>query len=71
MNGQPSQGQPPRKSGGGIGGVVLAVLVVLGVIGVIGWVGAHASQQVTVTTCTNTVTPSCYQTTVPVSTQGP
>ena len=68
MNSQPSQGQPPRKSGGGIGGVVLAVLVVLGVIG---WVGAHASQQATITTCTDTVTPSCYQTTVPVQTQAP
>ena len=65
MNGQPSQ--PPRKSPG-IGGVVLAVLLILGVIG---WIGAHASQQATITTCTDTVTPSCYQTTVPVQTQGP
>ena len=64
MNSQPA----PRKSGAGIGGVVLAALVVLGVIG---WVGAHASQSATITTCSNTVTPQCYQTTVPVQTQAP
>ena len=64
MNGQ--QGPAPRRSGAG--GVVALVVLVLVVIGVI---VAHASQQVTVTTCTNTVTPQCYQTTVPVSTQGP
>jgi hypothetical protein len=64
MNDQPQQ---QRKSGAGIGGVVLAVLVVLGVIG---WVGAHASQSVQVTTC-DTVLQQCSQTSYPVTTQAP
>ena len=64
MNG--SQGSPPRRSNaGGWVGLVLVVLVV------IGFVAAHASQSVQVTTCTDTVVPSCTVQTVPVTTTGP
>ena len=64
MNGQ--QAPAPRRSGaGGVIGLVLVVLLV------IGWFAAHTGQQATITTCTDTVTPSCYQTTVPVQAQAP
>jgi hypothetical protein len=64
MNGE--QGSSPRKSNaGGWVGLVLAVLVV------IGFVAAHAARSVQVTTCTDTVVPSCTVQTVPVTTQGP
>ncbi len=62
MNSQQGSGRPNP------GGWILAIVVVLVVIGAL---VAHAGQSATITTCTDTVTPSCYQTTVPVQTQGP
>ena len=62
---------PQRRSGGSrAGGVIFAVILV---IAVLAWIGAHASQQATITTCTNpgTAFASCSQQTVPVTTQGP
>ena len=64
MNDQ--QGSPPRRSGaGGVVGLVVLVLVV------VGWFAAHAAQSVQVTTCTDTVSPSCTVQTVPVTTVTP
>ena len=64
MNG--GSGQSPRRSGAGsVVGLVVLVLVV------VGWFAAHAAQSVQVTTCTDTVVPSCAVQTVPVTTVTP
>ena len=64
MNDQ--QGSPPQRSGAGsVVGLVVVVLLV------VGWFAVHASQSVQVTTCTDTVSPSCTVQTVPVTTVAP
>ena len=68
MYAQQQPQQPKRRSSAG--GVIFAVVVILLVIG---WIAHHATQQATITTCTNpgTAFASCSQQTVPVTTQGP
>ena len=64
MNGEAGQ-SAKRSNAGGVVFAVVAVLVILGVI------AAHAAQSVQVTTCTDTVSPSCTVQTVPVTTVTP
>lgn len=64
MNGQ-QQGPPRRSRAGGVIFLIVAVVLILA------WIGAHASHSATITSCTQGVTWSCTQTTVPVQTQAP
>ena len=64
MNGEAGQSAKRSNAGGAVFAVVLVLVV-------IGWFAAHAAQSVQVTTCTDTVSPSCTVQTVPVTTVAP